>query len=854
MTIRPHRAGIVRVLALRSTSASLPAADALNSRDFSWALADEPDCSAPSPATADPHGNPQRSASGTDVARWEVQPASDGWRIATGQLIIAIRRDPCRISFHSPDGELLSGERPERGMTWCGESVQCWRSLQPREHVFGLGERGMPLDKRGTTVVNWNTDDFDHGPWSDPLYQSHPFFLSWRSLREPAGSAGGDRNRGRAAGPRGVAYGIFFDNTFRSWFDLGKTDRAALGFGADGGPLDYYFIPGPTPRDVLRRYAALVGATSLPPLWALGYQQCRWSYESEQRIRKIARQFRRRRIPCDTLYLDIDYMDEYRCFTWNPRTFRNPARLMRDLAGDGFKVVTIVDPGIKVDPGYSIYESGLAGDHFCRDADGKHYVGKVWPGESLFPDFTRAATRQWWGDQYHALTSPGVRGFWNDMNEPADFAHADKTIPLTVRFDGGGRAMDHREAHNLYGMQMSRATCEGLRRIRPDERPFVLTRAGFSGVQRYAAVWTGDNASSWEHLAMSVPMLLNLGLSGVAFCGADIGGFRDTCSAELYTRWLQLGIFYPLCRTHTAGGPEQDPWSYGVAHERINRRTIELRYRLLPYLYTEMHHACRTGEPVMRALLLDFPDHPDVHKAQYEFMFGRQLLVTPVLREGVRTRPVCLPQGDWYLFDPGSDSPCQRYEGRHIPEKIAEVLTGRTVAATALVPVRLTSIPLFARAGAVLPLREVLQFADERPLDELVLEAFPGDGGGCFYNDDGISYGYERGEFVWEQYSLTQDGSARLLKWEQRRGQERFCPRAYLVRFHGVEHEPREVLLGRTRLPPIKKSRGRSAGTPGWSYLRASKSVCVRIERPAPGADIEVRLRAGRRPAPRRGR
>ena len=767
MQIAPCRADTIRV---RLAPAGVFA------RDHSWAVIESAGCE----------------------DDWHVEETDEVIELVTAALRVRITREPCRISFHAADGEAICTDDPGRGMAHDGDEIVCWKSLDPDDHFFALGEKAMPFDKRETTVVNWNLDAPEHGPWSDPLYQSHPFVLVF--------------NRGRA-------HGIFFDNTFRTWFDLGKTSRRAWAFGADGGELNYYFIPGPTPADVVRRYAALVGATPLPPLWALGYQQCRWSYQSARRIRAVAREFRRRKIPCDAIYFDIDYMDGFRCFTWDKKRFPRPDRLMDDLKRLGFKAITILDPGIKVDPGYAVYDDGLAGKHFCNGGDGKPYVGEVWPGKSVFPDFTRDDTRRWWGEQYRGLIDAGVTGFWNDMNEPADFTQPDKVCPPELRHDNDGNPSDHRGAHNIYGMQMARATHEGMRRLRPDERPFVLTRAGFSGVQRHAAVWTGDNRSTWEHLRMSVPMLLNMGLSGLTFCGADIGGFFDVPSPELFTRWLQLGIFYPLCRVHTCGGPEQDPWGYGKKHERLNRAAIELRYRLLPYIYTEFRHASRTGEPLLRPLLLDFPDMPDVHRRWQEFMFGRQLLVAPVVEPGATTRKLRLPEGDWYGFADGALS----RGGCEIE-----------------IPVDLSTIAVFARAGAVIPTRRVVQYTDQKPLDELILNVFPGSGGGEFYHDDGRSYDYHAGGFMHERYETVAKGATGTIRVVARDGSDAFVPKRYTIVFRGLRRAPRAVDVGGRRLSRAKSKQPLRRASGGWHYDRTGRAAFVTIDRFEP--DVPVRI------------
>ncbi len=729
---------------------------------------------------------------------WKLQEDDETLEVIGDSIRVRVQRRPCRISFWSADGKELCADEPSRGMTWTGEEIRCFKSLRDEDHFFGLGEKGCPLDKRDTAVLNWNHDSAEYEPYTDPLYQAHPFFILLNG---------------------GQAHGVFFDNTYRSFFDLGKTSRTSYSFGADGGELNYYFIPGPTPSDVIRRYSKLVGRPPLPPMWALGYQQCRWSYESAQRVQNITKQFRKRKIPCDAIYIDIDYMDGFRSFTWDPKRFAKPSAMLRSLAKAGMKVVVILDPGIKAEHGYSIYDDGIRSDHFCKSENGEPYIGKVWPGASVYPDFTRAATREWWGGLYRDLLDAGVTGIWNDMNEPADFTFSHGTVPLSVRHDNDGSPCDHRGVHNIYGMQMARSTYEGLMRLRPNQRPFVLTRAGYSGMQRFAATWTGDNRSSWDHLRMSIPMLLNMGLSGITLCGADIGGFRDYPSPELFTRWLQVGIFYPLCRVHTAGGREQDPWSFGKKHERINRNAIELRYQLMPYLYTEYEHATHTGLPVLRPLLLDFPDHPKVHRCEYEFLFGRQLYVAPVVLEGAKKRKVTLPAGTWYSF-----------------EKADPQTGGLEIE----LPVTIESIPMFAREGAIIPTRGVTQFAGQSALDELILHVFPGKGRGAFYHDDGTSFEYERGAYTLEEYEVETAGDVTTLRLTQRGGGERFAPRFYSIRFKGIRKPPLAVAAAGAPVPQYRTQKLLTKAAAGWFFDAKATTVWVRVPRLAVQECVEL--------------
>lgn len=801
LRISLERQGIVRVRLAQS---------GVFGRDHSWAvMADD----APAPA-------------------WKLDDENGHLTLITASLRIVVQKNPCRISFHALDGKFIAGHDASKGIAWDGNEVRCWMKLCDEDHFFGMGERGSPLDKRGQVLVNWNHDAAEHEPWTDPLYQSHPLVLVAQSpstvnATAAAGSIGAGAGRHEASGQ---VHGLFFDNTFRATFDFGKTSTTRYSFGAEGGEMNYYFIPGTTAKDVIRRYGALVGTQPLPPMWSLGYQQCRWSYESAKRARDMAKRLRKHRIPCDTIYLDIDYMDGFRCFTWNGETFPNPAKLLRELADDGFKTVVILDPGIKKDQGYGIYDSGMAGHHFCLDGAGRPYVGKVWPGESVYPDFTRAATRKWWGELYKGLIEDGVAGFWNDMNEPADFTFSHGTVPLTMRHDNDGAPTDHRECHNVYGMQMARASFEGVQRLRDNERPFILTRAGYSGVQRYAAVWTGDNLSSWEHLRMSIPMLLNMGLSGMAFVGADIGGFRGHPTPELYARWLQLGIFYPLCRTHTCGGmtkdaPEQDPTAFGKRWTEINRRTIELRYRLMPYIYSQMHETERSGLPLMRPLMIDFPEQEKVHRCEHEFMFGDQLFVAPVVEENARTRKIKLPAGEWFDFHTG-----KHYEG------------GNEIAPR----VKADSIPMFARRGAIIPTRDVIQFTGEKPFDVLMLDIFPAasksaekadrasvseTGRGIFYHDDGQSYDYRDGEFIREEYACESTDKGAKFKIAAREGNDTFAPPIYQLCFRSHRKSPAAVTLGDVVLPQLKKKAIEDRAEIGWWHDKKSRTIFVRVAR-----------------------
>jgi alpha-glucosidase len=562
----------------------------------------------------------------------------------------------------------------------------------------------------------------------------------------------------------------------------------------------------------------------LPPLWALGYHQCRYSYFPESKVRSVARSFRERKIPADVLWLDIHWQEGFRPFAWDLERFPDPGKLVSDLASDGFRTVVIVDPHPAKAPGTRPYDEGLAGGHFVTGPDGNPFEAPVWPshGEkepvpSVFPDFARSATRAWWGSLHDGLVRLGVAGVWNDMNEPAVFDSATGTFPLGVRHDADGRATDHREVHNVYGMLMSRATHEGLLALRPGARPFVLTRATFAGGQRWAAVWPGDNVSTWTHLRGTVPLLLGLSLSGFPFVGTDVGGYVGGATADLYTRWLQSAVFTPFLRTHTGfGNPEQDPWSYGTRHEAANRKAIELRYELLPEIYTVMEEASRTGIPAMRPLFLEYPDDPRTWDRDDEFLFGRDLLVAPVLRDGAERRRAYLPKGAWW--EPGRGL---RHEG------------GRDVT----VPVTLDTLPVFVREGAFLFRGPVLQHTAERHGRTLTVQHWPGKSpsGGELYEDEGDGFAYREGVLLRRTFSSTPSPKGLVVE-ARAEGSFRPAPRALELRVRW-EGPIRSVRVDGASLAKVEAANLEGAGR---GYARDGDFVVVRLADPFGPLRVEL--------------
>jgi alpha-glucosidase len=658
-----------------------------------------------------------------------------------------------RLTVSDLAGHIL--QQDERPLEYHGSSFRLYKKMAPAEHFFGLGDKVGPLDRRNQAFTDWNTDSFGWQESTDPIYKSIPFFLTW--------------NQGRVLG-------VLFDNTWRASFDFGKEFADTYSFGAPNGPVDYYLMYGPGPRQAVEDYAWLTGPTPLPPLWSLGYQQSRYSYYPEARVREIASRLRHDKIPADAIYLDIDYQQNNRPFTVSQERFPNFEKLVKDLSRQHFHLVTITDLHIARLPnaGYAPYDSGVAGDQFVKNPDGSTYVGKVWPGDSVFPDFTRQQTRAWWGTLYKDFVADGVAGFWNDMNEPAVFGVPSKTMPGNIqhRIDEPGfprRSASHLEIHNVYGMENSRATYDGLRTLQPNVRPFVLTRASYAGGQRYAATWTGDNSSTWNHLRLTTPMLENLGLSGFAMSGADVGGFAGSPQPDLLTKWLEVGAFQPIDRDHTAVGTnDQEPWVNGPGQEAIRRRYIEERYKLLPYLYTTAEEMSRTGLPIVRPLFLEFPNaardlHPIDLDAQSEFLFGPDILVAPPpYPDEVDKYEVQLPPGIWYDYWTGERIDRSSAVVSHDAEQkkgIAAPDSGARLKPVIIQP-SVAVLPLYVRGGSIVPVSPLTQSTMDTPSGPLTLRVYLGDDcKGTLYQDDGISYDFQHGQYLRMQSTCYVDNN-----------------------------------------------------------------------------------------------
>jgi alpha-glucosidase len=778
LRIETTSGGVEQIVALRDDVLRVRVSkDHLLPEDASWAVL------------------PDARTSSAAVTR-EDSTGTVGFR--TKSLQVSINRDDLRITVRDHNDKILLEDAAP--LRFEGSAFRVVETMPQDEHYFGLGDKTGPLDRRNHAYTMWNTDTYRFQESTDPLYKSIPFFMAFRA---------------------GNATGIFLDNTARSSFDFGKESPSSYSFGAVEGPADYYIFPGPSPQQVVETYAWLTGRPPLPPRWMLGFHQSRYSYTPESRLMEIANRLRADRIPADALYLDIDFQDRNRPFTVDQQTFPDLPKSLATLHDMHFHVVAITDLHIADAPGqgYAPYDSGMAGDNFLHRPDGSVYVGSVWPGQSVFPEFTRAETRAWWGTLYKPFVGMGLDGFWNDMNEPSIFDTPTGTMPLDVlhRIDEPGfsqRAATHAEIHNVYGMENSRATYEGLRKIEPDVRPFVLTRATYAGGQRYAATWTGDNSSTWNHLRMTCPMLKSLGLSGFSFSGADVGGFAGTATPDLLTKWIEISTFQPIDRDHTEKGTgDQEPWVGGVDQENIRRRFIEERYRLMPYLYTLAEESSRTGLPMMRPLFLDYPDaardkHPiDIDQGvESEFLLGHDLLVAPSpYPDEPDAYTVEFPSADWYDYWTGervSDPPPDPAPNPNAPPAPAE-----QVALSAQVHPTLDTLPVFVRGGAIVPVQPLVQSTGETPKGPLTLRVYAGDDcHGSLYTDDGESFAFERGDFLRMNFTCTVTNNAIEITVSKHEGT--YAPWWKSLRFEIYGWEPSRGIVqqdGRSSSIPIER-------------------------------------------------
>lgn len=656
--------------------------------------------------------------------------------IVTDSLKMRIQKSPFAVSFFSPSGDVISEDEAGLGTSWIGDEVTTYKKMQENERFIGLGEKTGNLDRKGEGYTNWNSDVFGYATNRDPIYTTIPFYIGIHHHQN---------------------YGIFFDNSYQSDFNFGASNNRFSSFGARGGEMNYYFIYHPQMADIIRSYTSLTGRMPLPPLWSLGYQQNRYSYYPDTEVYRVAQTLREKKIPADGITLDIHYMDAYKLFTWNKDRFPNPAQLTSRLKDMGFRVTVIVDPGIKVEEGYHAYESGKKENIFIKYSDGQNYTGQVWPGWCHFPDFTSDKGRSWWKGQVKSYIRDGVSGIWNDMNEIATWG---QKMPNNVIFDYEGHPTTHLQAHNIYGLQMARASYEGTREAL-QKRPFLLTRAAYSGSQRYSAVWTGDNRAEEDHMLLGVRLLNSLGVSGFPFTGMDVGGFTGNPSVSLYTRWMQIGAFIPYFRNHTGVNTKSaEPWAFGEEALEITRNYVNLRYHLLPYIYSTMYTASRTGVPVMRTLALQNTFDPQVYDTRFQnqYQFGDAYMIAP-FESTKEFGSIYFPKGQWYNLYTDA------------------VTTGGQDIITSL---NIKTLPVYVKESSIVPMQSLVQSTREKPADTLFLHLYKGSQPNTFvyYEDDGESFSYEKGDYY--ERTITYDPAQQTLTLQKPQG-------SYSSQFHHIK-------------------------------------------------------------------
>lgn len=719
----------------------------------------------------------------SEASPFTVERDDDAVRVRTADLVATLWLDPFRLDVHRADGTaVVETAQDSEGRYWAyatlNDAFTVRRTCRQEDAVYGLGEKTGHHNRKGRDFTLWNTDVLSPDatreftdPWPkgdprgertstefDPYYVSIPFFY-------------------HQSYPAGTMSGSFVDNGYRGAYEFSQPEEYRIHFA--GGQYTEYIFAGPRMPAILTAYTWLTGRTAPPPLWSLGYHQCRWFDYTQDAVEGIAQRHRDNGIPCDALWLDIEYMDGYRVFTWNTTSFPDAPGMLKRLEDKGFRVITIIDPGVKHDPGYWVYDQAVERDVLCKTEGGDIYVGQVWPGDTAFPDFATEEARDWWGELNAAHVASGLAGIWNDMNEPA----TGNIDPGAMRFAKGQES--HERYHNQYALLMAMGTTQGLLKAMPGKRTFVLSRAGFAGIQRYAANWMGDNLSRWDHLWLSIPMAAGLGVSGQAFVGADIGGFAGNSNAELYLRWMQYGALTPFCRNHSEiGNVDQYAWSWGEVVQEIVREAVRLRYRLLPYIYASFLTASETGAPVQRPMVFDHQDDPTVRDLDDQYLFGPDLLVAPVLQPGQTARQVYLPEGDWYDWHSG-----ERHDGL----------------AFLHVPTPMERIPVFARGGSVIPLwPEVPDSTAGYHPEELELRVFIPSTDGVFESelqeDDGLSFAASEGARYRTRFTLTRRGAQVRLRGEtQGEGYPEFARRQFRIVLEGAT--PRTVRHDGAQVP-----------------------------------------------------
>ena len=627
--------------------------------------------------------------------------------------------------------------------------------MAEHDRVYGLGEKLRGINKRGWIYESKCTDDPNHMEEKRSLYAAHNFFVVDGS----------------------ETFGVFVDYPGIVSFDIGYTKMEELKIQASDWNLDVYVITGMDVKDIVKQFRKMIGRSYIPPLWAFGYGQSRWGYRSEDDVREVVKAYRDLQIPLDSVYLDIDYMERYKDFTLNQETFPDFPDFVEEMKKENIHLVPIIDAGVKEEKGYPVYEEGIEKGYFCKKEDGTPFVAAVWPGRALFPDMLNTEARNWFGDQYRFLLDQGIEGFWNDMNEPSIFYTEDSLKAVMEKIDtykgknldldsfsefqglvGGlsnnpedykafyhdmdGVRVRHDRVHNLFGYNMTKAAGEAFERLEPDKRILMFSRSSYIGMHRYGGIWQGDNKSWWSHLLLNIKMMPSLNMCGFLYTGADLGGFGADTTEELLMRWLEFGIFTPLMRNHSAAGTrEQEVYRFG--NTAGFQHVIGLRYRLIPYLYSEYMKAALRGEMMFRPLAFDYPDDKYAAQVEDQLLLGNELMLAPVYEQNARGRYVYLPETMKMV----------RFKEDGTME------TEIRPAGHQYIDVELTDVVFFMRPDTLIPLAKPAQCTQDIDFEHLELLKFVQNEMASYeyYHDDGYSKDYENPEHLSFLFSTTEE-------------------------------------------------------------------------------------------------
>jgi alpha-glucosidase len=686
--------------------------------------------------------------------------------VATKTIIVEVETQPSfRIVFKNKNGGILNEDVKGScfGTTFIGDKVSVYKYLQEGERFVGMGEALGNLDKRGTGITLNNTDTYKYGDPRLSMYVSVPFYIGIHHREQ---------------------YGIYYNNSYQSFFNFGLSTPGFSAVNIEGGAADYFFMYDASVGKIIEHYTSLTGKIQLPPKWAIGYHQSRCSYYPQEKVEWIAATFRNKKIPLDCIVLDADYQLGYQPFRINKQRFPDMPALAASLARQNIELTASVYAGVAIDSTYHSYVDGLKKQVFIKYADGSLFNTEIAPVKCYLPDYTNPLARQWWKDKMKWLPDNGIHGYWNDMNEPA---LPGSYLPDNLLFDFDGQKANALEAKNVYGFQMARSSYEAAQQNIPERRPFILTRSGFAGVQRYSAVWSGDNTASDEGLLSGVLLNSQLSLSGISFCGYDIGGFIGDGTKELYQRWIQVGVFSPFCRNHKGcGGIAGEPWAYGDEAEAISKAFIGFRYRLLPYIYAAFNEATQTGMPIARSLCIYYPHDDRVYNAiyQHQFLFGSSIMVVPVT-SAEKIKKMYLPKGDWYNI--------------YTDEKIAGEKEW-----SAEVPTH--QLPVYIKASAIIPMQALVQSTKEKATDTLSIHIYKGvdKNNFVYYEDAGDGFAYQKGKYF--QRNIEYNPAQKQIVFSKAKGDYTSGYKKIQLVLHGFDDATVAARLNGTAIPNLQNA------------------------------------------------